>query len=165
MWYFHQLHAALILRMSSLLSFRVSCLCVGGSLVWHMGDQSEWAGCPFPTSFPSLLFLVSFFIYIVISPASCLYFLTCLFLFGSVFLSGYPGSYCIFYVALNCQVHSLRSYSLPISCFLFPVLCWWAENRLSVVSFHHVAVWTLSFHRGEWRHWFFFFFFSWRTSP
>lgn len=118
--------------------------------------------------FPFILFVIVFFaslfclsfLFITVN-SFALFLLFCLFLFGSVFLSGYPGSYCIFYVALYCQVHPLCSYSLPISCFLFPVLCWWAENRLSVVSFHHAAVWTLSFHRGECKHWFLVFF--WRT--
>lgn len=53
-------------------------------------------------------------------------------------------------LVLYCQVRPLHSYSLPASCFLFPVFCGWAKGSPSIVSFHYVAVWTMSFHRGKW---------------
>lgn len=53
-------------------------------------------------------------------------------------------------LVLYCQVRPLHSYSLPASCFLFPVFCGWAKDSPSIVSFHYVAVWTMSFHRGKW---------------
>lgn len=53
-------------------------------------------------------------------------------------------------LVLYCQVRPLHSYSFPASCFLFPVFCGWAKGSPSIVSFHYVAVWTMSFHRGKW---------------
>lgn len=77
----------------------------------------------------------------------------------SVFSSGFHVSMCIwlqlffffwvFHGLYCCVPRPFRTHWLPISCFPFPVLCGWAENRQSVVSSRHVAVRTLSFHRGE----------------
>lgn len=159
--------------MSSLLLFRVACrfliFYLGGSLVWHSENQSEWAVSP-ACSF----FLLSTFYFYLLSIS--LFCSVLLLLFASPFYHCFNSlvmsslwSICVlvwfscFYLYLVvsffffwvfrglycCVPRPFCTHWLPISCFPFPVLCGWAENRQSVVSSRHVAVRTLSFHRGE----------------